>query len=111
MTLVLGSSSIRVNRNDIAVIPVTSADDMYNAVMSLFPSTDIAVLAAAVADFKPKIVSDSKIKKDPDVDELVIHLVKNKDILKTLGEKKTITSLLSVLLLRQITAWITLLRN
>lgn len=88
VTLVLGPSSIRVNRNDIAVIPVTSADDMYNAVMSLFPSTDIAVLAAAVADFKPKIVSDSKIKKDPDVDELVIHLVKNKDILKTLGEKK-----------------------
>lgn len=89
VTLVLGPSSIKINRNDISVMPVTSADEMYNAAMSIFPSTDIAVLAAAVADFRPETVADRKIKKDPDVDEMVIRLVKNKDILKTLGEKKT----------------------
>lgn len=89
VTLVLGPSSISVNKKNVNVLPVTSAKEMYEAVTALFPKTDIAVLSAAVADFRPEMVADQKIKKNPDNDTLTIKLVKTEDILKSVGSMKT----------------------
>ena len=89
VTLVLGPSSISVNKKNVNVLPVTSAKEMYEAVTALFPKTDIAVLSAAVADFRPEVVADQKIKKNPDNDTLTIKLVKTEDILKSVGGMKT----------------------
>lgn len=88
VTLVLGPSNISPNRNNINLLPVTSAKEMYDAVMTFFPKTDIAVLSAAVADFRPEIVADQKIKKNPDTDSITLKLVKTDDILKTVGSQK-----------------------
>ena len=89
VTLVLGPSSISVNKKNVNVLPVTSAKEMYEAVTALFPKTDIAVLSAAVADFRPEMVADQKIKKNPDNDTFTIKLVKTEDILKSVGSMKT----------------------
>ena len=89
VTLVLGPSSISVNKKNVNVLPVTSAKEMYEAVTALFPKTDIAVLSAAVADFRPEVVADQKIKKNPDNDIFTIKLVKTEDILKSVGGMKT----------------------
>ncbi len=89
VTLVLGPSNISPNRKNINLLPVTSAKEMYDAVMTFFPKTDIAVLSAAVADFRPETAADQKIKKNPDNDTLTLKLVKTDDILKSVGNKKT----------------------
>ncbi len=89
VTLVLGPSNISPNRKNINLIPVTSAKEMYDAVMAFFPKTDIAVLSAAVADFRPEMVADQKIKKNPENDTFTIKLVKTEDILKSVGKIKT----------------------
>ena len=89
VTLVLGPSNISPNRNNINLLPVTSAKEMYDAVMTFFPKTDIAVLSAAVADFRPETTADQKIKKNPENDTLTLKLVKTDDILKSVGSKKT----------------------
>ena len=89
VTLVLGPSNISPNRNNINLLPVTSAKEMYDAVMTFFPKTDIAVLSAAVADFRPETAADQKIKKNPENDTLTLKLVKTDDILKSVGNKKT----------------------
>ncbi len=88
VTLVLGPSNISPNRKNINVMPITSAKEMYDAVMTFFPKADIAVLSAAVADFRPEIVADQKIKKNPDTDTITLKLVKTEDILKTVGSQK-----------------------
>ena len=88
VTLILGPSSINPNRKNITVLPITSAKEMYNATMTFFPKSDVAVLSAAVADFRPEIVANQKIKKNPDEDTLTLKLVKTDDILKTIGSQK-----------------------
>ena len=88
VSLVLGPTNISPNRKNIAVIPVTSAKDMYDSVMALFDKSDIAVLSAAVADFKPATIADQKIKKDPNNDTITLELIKTDDILKSIGSKK-----------------------
>ena len=88
VSLVLGPTNISPNRKNIAVIPVTSAEDMYDSVMALFDKSDIAVLSAAVADFKPATIADQKIKKDPNNDTITLELIKTDDILKSIGSKK-----------------------
>ena len=67
-------------------IPVTSAQDMYDAVMSESGTQDIIIKAAAVADYTPAKTADSKLKKKDD--DLKIELKRTKDILKALGENK-----------------------
>lgn len=74
---------------NIHVIKVTSAQEMADASLRVFPSCDIAILAAAVADFTPVNVSDSKIKKDPQTDNLSIELKKTTDIAATIGSMKS----------------------
>lgn len=60
-------------------IPVETAEEMYNAVQSYINKADIAIFAAAVADYRPANISDQKIKKDGDT--MTIEFVKNPDIL------------------------------
>ncbi|MFC0771867.1 bifunctional phosphopantothenoylcysteine decarboxylase/phosphopantothenate--cysteine ligase CoaBC [Terrimonas alba] len=86
VTLVLGPTSISFPSNRIHLVKVTSADEMYHACHEVFEKTDIAVMAAAVADYTPVTKADQKIKKKDD--GLVVELTKTKDILKSLGEIK-----------------------
>jgi phosphopantothenoylcysteine decarboxylase/phosphopantothenate--cysteine ligase len=65
---------------------IENAEEMYNAVMELFPSADIVIKSAAVADYRPKQVSSEKMKKQDG--DLIIQMERTKDILKTLGERK-----------------------
>lgn len=67
-------------------IEVNSAEDMYNAVMSVAETQDIIIKAAAVADYTPAEVADRKIKKKDG--SMAINLTRTKDILKKLGEEK-----------------------
>ena len=69
------------------VIVAKSSDEMYCAVSSEFPLADVLIMAAAVADFKPKTVAENKIKKT-DKGTLTIELVKTKDILKEISKIK-----------------------
>lgn len=87
VTLVLGPSSIEITNPAIQVKRVESAEEMYNACMEVFPSVNIAVMSAAVADFKPSQVADRKIKKQEGT--LDIKLDKTRDILSELGSMKT----------------------
>lgn len=84
--LIAGPTSEQVNHSLITRIDVTSAQEMYNAVHEYFNSINIAILSAAVADYKPKNVSLQKIKKQDET--LYIELEKTKDILKSLGAIK-----------------------
>ena len=84
--LVSGPSSLIIENKAIKIVKVVSADEMYDAVFKYYGDSDIAICAAAVADYKPKSVALQKIKKKDDV--LTIDLVKNKDILLSLGESK-----------------------
>jgi phosphopantothenoylcysteine decarboxylase/phosphopantothenate--cysteine ligase len=70
----------------IETVRVRSAADMYKASVERFPQMDIAVMAAAVADYTPRTVASDKIKKK--ADEWTLDLVKTPDILKTLGSTK-----------------------
>ncbi|MCK0109183.1 bifunctional phosphopantothenoylcysteine decarboxylase/phosphopantothenate--cysteine ligase CoaBC [Flavobacteriaceae bacterium S0825] len=84
--LITGPTHQKVNSNLIKVVPVTSAQEMYNEVHNKFSDCDIAILSAAVADYKPKFVADKKIKKKDST--LTIELEKTKDILGSLGKIK-----------------------
>ncbi len=70
----------------VLVCNVESAEDMFQAVMRVYPEADIVVKTAAVADYRPKIVHDNKMKKQEG--SLSLELERTKDILKTLGERK-----------------------
>lgn len=87
VTLIIGPSSINLPDNGIKSLKVNTAEEMYNACTIQFEKSDIAIMAAAVADYTPVKVAAAKIKKNSD--ELVIELKRTKDILKSLGEKKS----------------------
>ena len=84
--LITGPSSQIVSNSLIERIDVVSAEEMYNEVHKVYSSIDIAILSAAVADYKPKNVADKKIKKSSD--SMSIELVKTQDILASLGDIK-----------------------
>lgn len=88
VTLVSGPSHESVTGFPIDRINVVSARDMYEAMHANFADADVVVMSAAVADYRPKEMAEQKIKKEND-DNLIIELVKNPDILKSLGEIKT----------------------
>jgi phosphopantothenoylcysteine decarboxylase / phosphopantothenate---cysteine ligase len=81
--LVLGPVSISAQNTSVNTINVSTAESMAEQCINLFPDCDIAILAAAVADFTPVIVSDKKIKKNET--ELTLRLKPTTDIAKTLG--------------------------
>jgi len=84
--LISGPSNEQIKHSLIHRIDVITADEMYKAVHQFFPEVDIAILAAAVADYKPKNVATQKIKKKDAT--LSIELKPTKDILASLGEIK-----------------------
>ena len=85
VTLVTGATSIKKPKFA-KIVPVVSARDMFEAVCEESKDADIVCKAAAVADYRPKTVSDQKIKKSGD--EMVLEMEKTDDILKFLGENK-----------------------
>ena len=87
VTLVTGPTNIEIPFGISEVIKVKSAQQMYETVTSSFDEMDIVIKSAAVADYKPKNISDSKIKKSDS--DLVLELDRNKDILFELGKLKT----------------------
>ncbi|MFD1187896.1 bifunctional phosphopantothenoylcysteine decarboxylase/phosphopantothenate--cysteine ligase CoaBC [Pontibacter rugosus] len=84
--LVSGPTNLHTQHTGIRVKDVTTADEMYKAVLKYAETADIWVFAAAVADYRPKVVADKKIKKAGQ--ELTIELVKNVDIAAALGKQK-----------------------
>lgn len=84
--LVLGPSSIQVDRDQIHLHKVQTAEQMYQTSLKIFPGADITIMSAAVADYTPVSPEQEKIKKTSD--SFTVELTKTKDILKTLGEKK-----------------------
>jgi len=84
--LVLGPSSIEVSHPNIEIEKVTTSEQMLSACLKYFSSSYITVMAAAVADFKPTIVADKKIKKAVKLSTL--ELEPTSDILATLGKTK-----------------------
>ena len=85
VTVVLGPSVEKLS-DDFSVVKVNSAEEMYNACVSLFPQMDIAIMSAAVADYTPVAMLPQKIKKSEDV--FTIDLKRTKDILQQLGAIK-----------------------
>jgi phosphopantothenoylcysteine decarboxylase/phosphopantothenate--cysteine ligase len=85
VTLVAGPLKVAPPEG-IRVVSVRTAQEMYDSVMELFQDADIVIKAAAVADFRPELIKDTKIKKENM--ESSIRFVKNPDILKALGEMK-----------------------
>ena len=87
VTLINGPVVISGLHPSIHRIDVESADEMYDASVEEFPSCDIAILCAAVADYKPQQQATEKIKREHN-DEMTLSLVKNKDIAAALGVLK-----------------------
>lgn len=84
--LVSGPTALTIDLPNVNLIRVTSAQEMYEVCTEYYPSTDVAICAAAVADYKPVTVSNQKIKKTED--SFAIVLEKTKDILASLGQNK-----------------------
>jgi len=85
--LVLGPSSLQGDHPGVEVHKVTSAEEMYNACLKIFPEVNIVVMSAAVADFKPAAPAGEKIKKKKE-EKLILELTRTNDILMTLGQQK-----------------------
>jgi phosphopantothenoylcysteine decarboxylase/phosphopantothenate--cysteine ligase len=86
VTLVSGPTNLKLSDKRINRIDVTSAEEMLQACLGKFNNSDISILCAAVADYRPKEIASLKIKKDsPDYS---LDLIKTPDILATLGQKK-----------------------
>ncbi len=86
VTLVLGPSRLSPRESRVAVISVQTAEEMQRAALAEFADTDIGILAAAVADYRPREAAEHKIKKTGET--LRLELVKNPDIAASLGSKK-----------------------
>ena len=84
--LVKGPTHLSLQNNNIELIKVVSAQEMYDACHNRFTTADVVIAAAAVADYKPKVIAGQKIKKT--IDAFSIELEKTKDILASLGAIK-----------------------
>ena len=85
VTLVSGPTSLTVP-SGVRCLPVCSAEEMRAAVLAEFPTAEVVIKAAAVADYRPLQRGDQKVKKQ--ADELTLQLEKNPDILAELGAQK-----------------------
>ncbi|MED3647016.1 bifunctional phosphopantothenoylcysteine decarboxylase/phosphopantothenate--cysteine ligase CoaBC [Halalkalibacterium halodurans] len=85
VTLISGPTSLE-KPDGVSVVNVKSAQDMYEAVLAEFSDADVVIKTAAVADYRPRVVHEQKVKKKDG--DWVIELERTVDILKTLGEKK-----------------------
>ncbi|WP_396195226.1 bifunctional phosphopantothenoylcysteine decarboxylase/phosphopantothenate--cysteine ligase CoaBC [Flavobacterium sp.] len=84
--LVSGPTALEVKNSNIKLVRVTSASQMFEACHQFYKEVDVAICAAAVADYKPKYTANQKIKKSDN--SFTIELEKTKDILASLGEIK-----------------------
>jgi phosphopantothenoylcysteine decarboxylase/phosphopantothenate--cysteine ligase len=87
VTLVLGPTHLTVNNPLVKIEQVTSAKEMYDKCNTLYAQVDVAIFAAAVADYTPKEVATQKVKKNSG--EWNIELEKTKDIAQEMGKRKT----------------------
>jgi phosphopantothenoylcysteine decarboxylase/phosphopantothenate--cysteine ligase len=85
VTLITGPTAQKATQT-FKRIDVVSAQDMFEACNHIFDQTDIVIMSAAVADYRPKTVSTQKIKKQDG--NLNLELEKTTDILASLGKKK-----------------------
>lgn len=85
VTLVSGKTNLS-RPTGVEVVDIRSAQDMYEAVTSRFAEQDIVIKAAAVADYRPSVVAEQKLKKKED--EMSIALERTQDILAYLGSHK-----------------------
>lgn len=84
--LISGPTSLSLARRDIQCVPVRTAEEMRKAVFAHLEGSSVVIKAAAVSDYRPKVISEKKIKKgDP---EYTLALERTKDILEELGKKK-----------------------
>lgn len=86
--LVSGPTNLQAQHPSIHLINVETAAAMYEESIKHFPDCDGAILAAAVADFTPKNPGEQKLKKG-NAETMTLELVRTKDILYHLGQKKT----------------------
>lgn len=87
VTLIAGPVSLATTHPGIHRIDVESAEEMYEAAMAAYPKADAGILCAAVADYRPEVQADEKIKRESKGD-MTLHLVPNKDIAASLGAIK-----------------------
>lgn len=85
--LVSGPSAQVIHHQNIDLHRITSAKEMLDKVFQFYENIDIGIASAAVSDYAPREVAKEKIKKNDE--NMTIELVKNPDILKTMGERKT----------------------
>jgi phosphopantothenoylcysteine decarboxylase/phosphopantothenate--cysteine ligase len=92
VTLVLGPGSAAADLHGVEVKRVNTAEQMYHACKEEFDQVDIAVMAAAVADYTPVEVAADKIKKKED--NWNLSFIRTRDILKSLGQEKKVGQIL-----------------
>ncbi|WP_258104771.1 bifunctional phosphopantothenoylcysteine decarboxylase/phosphopantothenate--cysteine ligase CoaBC [Marinoscillum sp. MHG1-6] len=88
VTFVSGPVTLYPIHPNIQVKKVSSAVEMFTAANAAYSTSDIAIFTAAVADFRPEVVADSKIKKQKE-EGITINLIQNPDIARELGQQKT----------------------
>ena len=84
--LISGPTSQKLSTSSIKLTLITSSDEMYEKVIDKYDEVDVVIMSAAVSDFKPKTISNNKIKKSNKT--LSIEVEKTKDILSYLGKNK-----------------------
>lgn len=87
VTLIAGPVSLSTHHPRIQRINVESAESMWNAAVDQFPQVDAGILCAAVADYRPAVEAQEKIKREQ-TGEMVLRLIPNKDIAASLGAMK-----------------------
>ena len=87
VTLIAGPVSLSTHHPRIQRINVESAESMWNAAVDQFPQADAGILWAAVADYRPAVEAQEKIKREQ-TGEMVLRLIPNKDIAASLGAMK-----------------------
>ncbi|SHF89149.1 phosphopantothenoylcysteine decarboxylase / phosphopantothenate--cysteine ligase [Salegentibacter echinorum] len=85
--LISGPTNLELEDKQVKLVPVVSTQDMFEAVHKHFETVDVAIAAAAVSDYTPKTTATEKIKKAEE--HLSLELTKTKDILLSMGEKKS----------------------
>lgn len=87
VTLIAGPTSLKTVNGKINRINVESAQQMFDAAVENSPSADVQILCAAVADYRPSVTADKKIKREK-TGEMTLTLVPNPDIAAALGKIK-----------------------